>query len=151
MGNEEGFHTNALHGGRNQETRLRVLEDFRTGYIRLLVATDVMGRGIDVPNVTHVVVFEMGGVDDYVHRIGRTGRGVDAKGHALVFFQYYPKTPEVAAELIALLERSQQQVPDGLRKIAEEVAAGTRDTGWGSWGGGGGGGGGQWKDDQGWK
>lgn len=123
---EEGFRADCIHGGRNQDTRLWVLDEFRKGRIRLLVATDVIGRGIDILNISHVIVFEMGSVQDYVHRIGRTGRGPDGKGQALVFFEYYYKNPQNASDFIRLLERSQQHVPDELRRIAEEVKAGKR-------------------------
>jgi len=123
---EEGFRADCIHGGRNQDTRLWVLDEFRKGRIRLLVATDVIGRGIDILNISHVIVFEMGSVQDYVHRIGRTGRGPDGKGHALVFFEYYYKNPQNASDFIRLLERSKQHVPDELRRIAEEVKTGKR-------------------------
>lgn len=124
---ESGFKADAMHGGKSQESRLWVLDEFRKGNLRLLVATDVLGRGIDIPKVSHVVVFDMGSVQDYVHRIGRTARGVDGKGHALVFFEYYYKEPGIAAELIDVLEASKQPVPRQLRQIAYEVANGERE------------------------
>mmetsp|Transcript_4282 Transcript_4282/g.7103 ORF Transcript_4282/g.7103 Transcript_4282/m.7103 type:complete len:591 (+) Transcript_4282:105-1877(+) len=124
---ESGFKADAMHGGKSQESRLWVLDEFRKGNLRLLVATDVLGRGIDIPKVSHVVVFDMGSVPDYVHRIGRTARGVDGKGHALVFFEYYYKEPGIAAELIEVLEASKQAVPLQLRKIAHEVTTGQRE------------------------
>jgi len=65
---KEGISCDALHGGRPQETRLWVLDKFRKGETRLLIATDVMGRGLDVPAVTHVVVYSMGGIEDYITR-----------------------------------------------------------------------------------
>lgn len=144
---EGGIFCDTLHGGRPQEKRLWVLDQFRKGRTQLLIATDVMGRGLDVEGVTHVVVFEMGGVEDYIHRIGRTGRGKDGKGHALVFFEFSDKHPDWAKELIEVLEKSEQPVPPELRKIAADVAAGKRgwSNGWssgGSWGGRGG-----WKRD----
>lgn len=121
-----GYMSDGIHSGRRQDTRLEVLEAFRTGKTRVLVATDVIGRGLDIPGVSHVVIHSMGDVDDYVHRIGRTGRGKDGVGHALVFFEYYPNRPEVAGRLIGVLERAKQVVPPELRKIAEEVANGQR-------------------------
>lgn len=63
-----------------QESRLNTLDRFRKGEFRLLVATDVIGRGIDIPQVSHVIVFDMGSIDDYVHRIGRTARGKEGHG-----------------------------------------------------------------------
>merc|ERR1712139_285796 len=122
----EGVQADCIHGGRPQDKRLSILEDFRQAKLRILVATDVIGRGLDIPNVTHVVVFDMNGVADYVHRIGRTGRGVDGKGHALVFFEYSDKAPEIAGDLVDVLKRSGQLVPPELQKIADEVASGIR-------------------------
>lgn len=134
---EEGiWDCNTLHGGRPQQKRLEVLDQFRKGDVRLLIATDVMGRGLDVPGVTHVVVFSMGGCEDYIHRIGRTGRGKDGVGNALVFFEYSPKNPHYAKDLIDVLEKSEQIVPPDLRRIADDVASGRRksDEGGGWWG-----------------
>merc|ERR1712216_366177 len=123
---KDGFKADAMHGGRSQECRLWVLDQFRKGELRLLVCTDVLGRGIDIPSVSHVVIHEMGAIEDYVHRIGRTARGRYGKGHALVFFEYYDKQPNCAAELIKVLEASGQNVPEDLLAIADEVAAGKR-------------------------
>jgi len=142
---EEGVHVDAIHGGKPQETRLWVLDKFRKGETRLLIATDVIGRGLDIPKVSHVVVYSINGIEDYVHRIGRTGRGKDGRGHALVFFEYSGTQPDTARELIGLLQRSKQPVPEELHKIAEEMASGKRwarnDSSWGgqsSWSSGGG-------------
>lgn len=112
----------ALHGGKSQQQRLWILDMFRRGELRLLVATDVLGRGIDIPSVSHVVVYDMGLVEQYVHQIGRTARGREAKGHSLVFFEYYSKLPHIAGELVAVLERSKQMVPESLRNIAAKAA-----------------------------
>lgn len=125
---EDGFKVDAMHGGRPQETRLHVLQRFRAGSIRLLVVTDVFSRGLDIPEVSHVVIWEMGGIQEYVHRIGRTARGVDGTGHALVFFEYWPGDPGCAQELVDVLERSKQGVPEKLRNIAADVLAGRRPT-----------------------
>lgn len=123
-----GFKADAMHGGKSQEHRLWVLDQFRKGELRLLVCTDVLGRGIDIPKVSHVVIHEMGEIEDYVHRIGRTARGKHGKGHALVFFEYWDGNPQIAAELIKVLTASKQTVPSGLQKIADEVAAGKRES-----------------------
>ena len=64
-----------LHGGRNQHQRERALKDFRDGRSTILVATDVAGRGLDIPNVRHVINYDMATeIERYTHRIGRTGR-----------------------------------------------------------------------------
>lgn len=73
----------AIHGNKTQNARTKALEGFKNGSIRVLVATDIAARGIDIPLLPHVVNFELPNVpEDYVHRIGRTGRA-GAKGVAL--------------------------------------------------------------------
>merc|ERR1712232_550601 len=125
---QEGFSTDSMHGGRAQWIRDEVLAKFKRDEFKLLVATDVMGRGLDIPTITHVVVYDMGDIDDYVHRIGRTARGDNGlKGHALTLFEYNKKYPELAAGLVKVLEDSGQEPPAELRLIAEEVANGERD------------------------
>ena len=80
-----GFKVDYIHGGRSQSQRNRALQSFTSGKSRILCATDVAARGIDVPSVEHVVNFDLPFVDeDYVHRIGRTARN-GARGEALSF------------------------------------------------------------------
>jgi ATP-dependent RNA helicase RhlE len=74
-----------LHANRSQNQRLRALADFKSGAVRVLVATDIAARGIDVDGISHVVNLDFPPqVEDYVHRIGRTGRA-EAAGHAISF------------------------------------------------------------------
>ncbi|MFT4032984.1 MAG: DEAD/DEAH box helicase [Siphonobacter sp.] len=74
-----------LHGGKEQSDRLQVLGQFRTGENKVLIATDVSARGIDIPNVDYVVNYDLPEqAENYVHRVGRTGRGVQ-RGHAVSF------------------------------------------------------------------
>lgn len=81
----EGRDAGALHGDMNQRQRTRTIKSFRDGKIRILVATDVAARGIDVLTISHVVNFDLPSTgEDYVHRIGRTGRA-GAMGVALSF------------------------------------------------------------------
>jgi ATP-dependent RNA helicase RhlE len=81
----EGVKTATIHANRSQNQRLRALEDFRAGRIRVLVATDIASRGIDVDGISHVVNFDFPPqAEDYVHRIGRTGRA-QAVGEAISF------------------------------------------------------------------
>ncbi|MBI5517777.1 MAG: DEAD/DEAH box helicase [Deltaproteobacteria bacterium] len=81
----EGFSAQAIHGNKSQNNRERALDGFRGGSVRVLVATDIAARGIDVDGVTHVVNFDLPNVaETYVHRIGRTGRA-GARGEALSF------------------------------------------------------------------
>jgi ATP-dependent RNA helicase RhlE len=80
-----GIKADAIHGNKSQNARQRALEDFRTGAVRVLVATDIAARGIDVDGITHVVNFELPNEpESYVHRIGRTGRA-GATGIAISF------------------------------------------------------------------
>ena len=73
--NAVGFSAAALHGDMHQGARNRTLNSLRRGHVKILVATDVAARGIDVPTITHVVNFDLPKfAEDYVHRIGRTGR-----------------------------------------------------------------------------
>jgi len=74
-----------IHGNRSQRQRTEALERFRSGFYRVLVATDIAARGIDVEELGHVVNFDVPAVpDDYVHRVGRTGRA-EATGDAFTF------------------------------------------------------------------
>lgn len=72
---QDGLRTAAIHGNKSQAARTRALSDFKRGSVRVLVATDVAARGLDIDTLPHVVNFELPNVpEDYVHRIGRTGR-----------------------------------------------------------------------------
>ena len=80
-----GYHAAGLHGDLTQQMRSRVLAQFKSGEINVLVATDVAARGLDIPNVSHVINFDAPKqYDDYIHRIGRTGRAGKG-GQALTF------------------------------------------------------------------
>jgi len=84
-----------IHGDLQQRARDRVLKGFREGKIRLLIATDVMGRGIDVSGVSHIINYDIPEFcDDYVHRIGRTGRMNGEQGRGFTFV-----TPEEGEQL----------------------------------------------------
>jgi len=82
---KRGFKAESIHGDKTQYQRQRSLRDFKEGRVNILVATDVAARGLDIPNVSHVINFEApDNYTDYVHRIGRTGRGNNV-GKALTF------------------------------------------------------------------
>ncbi len=92
-----GIRTGTLHSNRSQNQRLRALNDFKAGTVRVLVATDIAARGIDVDGISHVVNYDFPmHAEDYVHRIGRTGRA-QAIGDAISFV-----TPEDQAALRVL-------------------------------------------------
>jgi ATP-dependent RNA helicase RhlE len=75
----------AIHSGRNQSQRERALDGFKSGRYRVMVATDVAARGIDVTGISHVINFDVPVIpEDYIHRIGRTGRA-EATGDAITF------------------------------------------------------------------
>ena len=94
---QAGVHTATLHSNRSQSQRLRALKDFKSGAVRVLVATDIAARGIDVDGISHVINYDFPmHVEDYIHRIGRTGRA-NAIGDAISFV-----TSEDHGELRAL-------------------------------------------------
>jgi ATP-dependent RNA helicase RhlE len=81
--NKSGITAMAIHGNKSQGARTKALADFKSGDLRVLVATDIAARGIDIDQLPHVVNYEMPNVpEDYVHRIGRTGRA-GAQGEAI--------------------------------------------------------------------
>lgn len=82
-----GFQAASIHGDKEQRQRQRALDAFKAHRVKILVATDVAARGLDIPNVSHVINYDAPeAYDDYVHRIGRTGRA-GKKGHALTFVE----------------------------------------------------------------
>ncbi|MBA2747148.1 MAG: DEAD/DEAH box helicase [Tatlockia sp.] len=89
---KDGLKTAAIHGNKSQAARLKALNDFKQGKVRVLVATDVASRGLDIERLPHVVNFELPNVpEDYVHRIGRTGRaGMEGCAVSLVCKDEYP-------------------------------------------------------------
>lgn len=84
---QRGFRAAAIHGNKSQGQRQRAIDDFKNNRLQILVATDVASRGLDIENVTHVINYDAPMTyDDYVHRIGRTGRA-GKKGTALTFIE----------------------------------------------------------------
>ncbi len=82
---QSGFSVGSIHGNKSQGQRMRVLTEFKQNRLKVLVATDVASRGLDIDDVSHVINFdEPGSYDDYVHRIGRTGRA-NKTGMAITF------------------------------------------------------------------
>lgn len=84
---KRGFRAGALHGNKKQSQRTRVLDQFKKNEIQVLLATDIASRGLDINNVSHVINYDLPDTfEDYVHRIGRTGRA-NKKGIALTFVE----------------------------------------------------------------
>lgn len=104
---KDGLKTTAIHGNKSQAARTRALSDFKQGKVRVLVATDVASRGLDIDQLPHVVNFELPDVpEDYVHRIGRTGRaGNEGRAISLVSHDEY----RLLKDIEKLLNRSLTQ------------------------------------------
>jgi len=84
---QRGVRVNAIHGNKSQNQRQRALDQFKDNYVQVLIATDVVARGVDIKDVSHVINYDFPeSYESYVHRIGRTGRA-DAKGMALTFVE----------------------------------------------------------------
>jgi superfamily II DNA/RNA helicase len=82
---ERGFTTATIHGNKTQSQRKKALQSFKDGLVKILLATDIVARGIDIDDVSHVINFDMPqSHEDYIHRIGRTGRA-NKIGQALTF------------------------------------------------------------------
>ena len=105
-----GIRAEAIHGNKSQNARQRALENFKTRQTRILVATDIAARGIDIDELTHVINYELPNVPEtYVHRIGRTGRA-GASGIALSFCDQ--EETEFLQDIQKLISRSIPVVED---------------------------------------
>ncbi|WP_293861976.1 DEAD/DEAH box helicase [uncultured Alsobacter sp.] len=111
-----GFSVCALHGDMDQRSRMAALESFRNGSVQLLIASDVAARGLDIPDVSHVVNFDVPHhAEDYVHRIGRTGRA-GKKGTAFTIV-----TSEDSKAVSAIESMIKQSIEwQGPDKVADE-------------------------------
>ncbi len=105
---KQGLTAAAIHGNKSQNARTRALADFKDNQIRVLVATDIAARGLDIDQLPHVVNYELPNVEeDYVHRIGRTGRaGRSGEAISLV-------APDEEKLLKAIERLTKQRIPDG--------------------------------------
>ena len=143
----KGFAAASIHGNKSQGQRERAIEAFKAGKVRVLVATDVAARGIDIPGVRHVYNYDLPNVaENYVHRIGRTARaGADGSAIALV-------APDEMIELQDIEKAMKETIPvasgrpweimPGQKKRPNGGGAGGGRRGGGGGGGGAGGGGG---------
>ncbi|KAI0741656.1 P-loop containing nucleoside triphosphate hydrolase protein [Daedaleopsis nitida] len=112
----------SIHGDRTQREREMALQTFRTGRTPILVATAVAARGLDIPNVTHVVNYDLpSDIDDYVHRIGRTGRAGNV-GISTAFFNRGNRN--IVRDLLELLREANQEIPGWLDTVAQENSFG---------------------------
>jgi ATP-dependent RNA helicase RhlE len=98
-----GLASQTIHGNKDQNERSHVMKDFREGKSKVLVATDISARGIDIPNVEFIVNYDLPDVaENYVHRVGRTGRGVQ-RGIAISFCSSVEK--EMLTEIQSILNK----------------------------------------------
>jgi len=119
---KDGIRCMALHGDKSQGARIRALDQFKTGGITALIATDVAARGLDIDLLPHVVNFDLPQVaEDYVHRIGRTGRA-GAEGQAISLVD--SEEVHLLAAIEKLLKRQIPRVADtGYEKVSLDVNA----------------------------
>jgi len=119
---QSGIRSNAIHGNKSQPQRERALGEFRQGSVRVLVATDIAARGIDIPGVSHVVNFELPNVaEQYVHRIGRTARA-GREGVAISFCAQDERDYLRDIQRLTRVTLDQVPLPEGLRAEVEIVA-----------------------------
>ena len=130
---EKGFAANCLHGDMPQGWRNRTLMDLRKGRCKILVATDVAARGIDVPTITHVINYDLPKqAEDYVHRIGRTGRA-GRTGIAITFAEVneYVKVHKIEKYIGRKLP---ELTVEGMEPTRKRKSAGGKPKGKGGWG-----------------
>ena len=119
------IHSMTMHGDKSQQQRNTAMEEFKSGKIRLLIATDVSARGVDIPDVDYVVNYDLPEqTENYVHRVGRTGRGRN-KGNAISFCSEQEK--EILAEIEFFLGK-EIQVLDIDKRDYQETLDFTKDT-----------------------
>lgn len=115
----KNYPTSCIHGDRSQGDREAALYSFRTGRTPIMVATAVAARGLDIPNVKHVVNFDLpSDIEEYVHRIGRTGR-VGNLGLATSFCN--ERNRNICKDLLTLLAETKQDVPSWLESMAYDA------------------------------
>ena len=112
---KRNYNVLAIHGDKPQIQRQEAIRLFSNGEVPILIATDVASRGLDFPNVSYVFNFDMPkNIEDYIHRIGRTGR-VGNKGMAISF--YNEKNKVIAEDLVKEMKKAKQEIPDFLEKF----------------------------------
>jgi len=136
---DQGLPATSIHGDRTQREREDALASFRAGRTPVLVATDVAARGLDIPNVVHVINYDFpGDIDDYVHRIGRTGRaGHNGLATSFLNDRSNSKTVQDLAEIFAENGLERPRWLEALASSGRFGGSGNRRGGGGRQGGGG--------------
>jgi len=117
-----GLQATSIHGDRSQQERELALRNFRSKKTPIMVATDVFARGLDIPNVSHVINYDMPqNIDDYVHRIGRTGRAGNT-GIATAFIN--EKNANILPDLLEILQEANQEVPSWFHQFMRQSYSG---------------------------
>ncbi|KAJ3417300.1 DEAD-box ATP-dependent RNA helicase [Chytridiales sp. JEL 0842] len=115
----QGFPVTSIHSERNQKEREDAINSFKANRTPILIATDVAGRGWDIPNVLHVINYDMPkSIEDYVHRIGRTGRAGNP-GFASSFYDP-DHDAEIASDLVKVLKQTGTEIPEFLAEYNQE-------------------------------
>lgn len=115
------IHCQCMHGDRDQRDREAALAELKSGACRLVVATDVASRGLDIDDITYVLNYDFpGNTEEYVHRVGRSGRA-GKTGKSITFFTRDDWSQ--AQDLIDILEKSQCDIPEQLRSMASRFKA----------------------------
>jgi ATP-dependent RNA helicase RhlE len=122
-----GIRSSAIHGNKTQGARTRALDGFKKGKVRVLVATDIAARGLDIPLLPHVVNYELPNIpEDYVHRIGRTGRA-GASGEAISIvsvdeYQYLRDIEKLLNERLELVTIPGFETTETLKEVLDKKA-----------------------------
>ncbi len=122
-----GIKTEAIHGNKSQNARQKALSNFKNGQIRVLIATDIAARGIDIDELSHVINFELPNVpESYVHRIGRTGRA-GASGIALSFcdeeeMEYLKDIQKLISKTLPVVEEQPYHMRGAEFKLTQPIS-----------------------------
>lgn len=115
--NRRRMNSEAIHGGRSQQQREQILDAYRRNKLNILVATDVASRGLDVSDIKHVINFDYPNTtEDYVHRIGRTGR---SKSNGTAYTLFTEENSAHASDLIAVLKEANQEINPELSELSK--------------------------------